>query len=308
MKTRFIFAALAATLLLGGCFQDVHELDPGKNVGYVVPELGWADPALAGTGIHDLLVVVNGESEAYTKHYTNVRDLAREPLEVPSGESTVMVLANAAEADGYQLSGLPPTKFTMAEMLLNIPMLSANVHHNCYGGSSVVKVDRNTFNASPVSLRPVLPSLSMSMRNIPEDYKVLAVQGDVADHVRLVEQNGRVGVASTEQGDDRVLGLVGEDESTVLTLPTVAGKTENTITFEVFVPETPAGNATVRPRQGIVDYALILTFVVQVAKPLECGMTYKMDLDFNTMIPKMYLDSYTISDWEVGFTYNGRVY
>ncbi|MBR4523989.1 MAG: hypothetical protein IKP15_00360 [Bacteroidales bacterium] len=306
MKTRNIFAALAATLLLGGCFQDVHEINPGKNVGYVVPELQWANPALAGTGIHDLLVVVNGESEAYTKHYTNVRDLAREPLEVPAGESSVMVLANATEADGFQVSGLPATKFTMAEMMLWVPMVSPA--QNCYAATSPVKLKSGQLLCPPMPLQPVLPSLTMSLSNIPDEFKVLVVQGDVADHVRLVEQDGRVGVASTEQGDDRVLGLVDGTPRSVLTLPTVAGKTENTITFEVFAPETPAGNATVRPRQGMVDYALILAFVVQVAKPLECGMTYKMDLDFNTMIPKMYLDSYTISDWEVGFTYNGRVY
>lgn len=306
MKTRYIFAALAATLLLGGCFQDVHEINPGKNVGYVVPELQWANPALASTGIHDLLVVVNGESEAYTKHYTNVRDLAREPLEVPAGESTVMVLANATEADGFQVSGLPATKFTMAEMMLWVPMVSPA--QNCYAATSPVKLKSGQLLCPPMPLQPVLPSLTMSLSNIPDELKVLVVQGDVADHVRLVEQDGRVGVASTEQGDDRVLGLVDGTPRSVLTLPTVAGKTENTITFEVFAPETPAGNATVRPRQGMVDYALILAFVVQVAKPLECGMTYKMDLDFNTMIPKMYLDSYTISDWEVGFTYNGRVY
>ena len=306
MKTRYIFAAFAATLLLGGCFQDVHELDPAKNVAYVVPELDWANPALAGTEIHDLAVVVSNPEEAYTKHFTNPRELAREPLEVPAGESQVTILANATEADGFQVSGLPATKFTMAEMMLWVPMVSPA--QNCYAATSPVKLQSGQLLCPPMSLQPILPSLTMSLSNIPDELKVLVVQGDVADHVRLVGQDGRVGVASTEQAEDRVLGLVEGTPRTVLTLPTVAGKTESTITFEVFTPDPTVKGASVRPRQGMVGYALILAFVVQVAKPLECGMTYKIDMDFNTMIPKMYLDSYTISDWEVGFTYNGRVY
>lgn len=306
MKTRYIFAALAATLLLGGCFQDVHEFDPSKNVGYVVPELDWANPALAGTEIHDLTVVVDSPEEAYTKHFANPREFAREPLEVPAGDADILVLANATEADGFQVSGLPATKFTMAEMMLWVPIVSPA--QNCYAATSPVKVKSGQLLCPPMPLQPVLPSLTMSLSNIPDELKVLVVQGDVAEHIRLVEQDGRVGVASTEQAEDRVLGLVEGTPRTVLTLPTVAGKTESTITFEVFTPDPLAQNGTIKPRQGMVGYALILAFVVQVAKPLECGMTYKIDMDFNTMIPKMYLDSYTISDWEVGFTYNGRVY
>ena len=302
-----MIVALAATLLATGCFQDIHEIDPSKHVGYVVPELNWGDPALAGTEIHDLLVSVYSGEDSYSKHYTNVRDIAREPLEVPAGESEILVLANATEADGYQISGLPATKFTMMEAMLcigkDIPA------QNCYAAISPVNMITGVIKKPLLPLCPVFPTLELIMSNIPQDLKVLAVQGDVAAGVRLVEQDGRVGTGSAEQIDDRVLGLVNGTPSTVLTHPTVAGKKECSITFEVFEPDPTVKNSMVaQPRQGIVDYALILTYVVKLDVPLVCGTNYKIEMDFNSMFPEMHLSSYTISDWEIGFTYDGRAY
>ena len=303
-----MIAALAATLLATGCFQDIHEIDPSKHVGYVVPELNWGDPALAGTEIHDLLVSVYSGEDSYSKHYTNVRDIAREPLEVPVGESQVMVLANATEADGFQLSGLPATKWTPAEMMLVTG--KENPAQNCYAAVSPVSLNDHDFKQPPLVLRPVLPTLELSMRNIPDDLKVLVVQGDVARSVRLVGQEDRVGAASAEQGEDRVLGLVTGEPSSVLTLPSVAGKSETTLTVEVFTPDPTVKSVNWRPRpqQGIVDYALLLAFVVKLATPIDCGTTYKINMNFDEMFPEMHLEPYSISDWEVGFTYNGRVY
>lgn len=304
MKTRYFFAAIAAILLLSGCFQDVHEFDVSKNAGLVAPELSWADPDDAGTDIHDLLVVVNSQEESYTKHYTNVRDLARDPLEVSAGKADILVIANAAESDGFHV--LPATKWKPAEMMLMSG--KENPVQNCYAAASPVSLNDHDFKQPPLALRPVLPTVEMSMRNIPEEFKVLVVQGDVARSVRLVGREDRVGAASADQGEDRVLGIVTEDPSTVITLPTVAGKTESTLTVEVFKPSPTTMEWQVRPLQGIVDYALILSFVVKVAEPLDCGMTYKINMNFDEMFPEMRFDSYTISDWEVGFTYNGRVY
>ena len=306
MKTKYIFASIAASLLLTGCFQDVHEIVPGEDAGYVTPVLKWANPSDAGTEIHDLLVVVDGQAESYTRHYASAEEFASEPLDVPPGESNIMVLANATEADGFQLSGLPATRFTMAEMMLTIGQDSPA--QNCYAAIAPVKLKSGELKTPEFSLRPVLPSVEMRMSNIPKDLKVLAVQGDVAAAVRLVEQDGRVGVGSTEQLEYRVLGLVDSTPSTVLTLPTVAGKTESTITFEVFEPDPTVKPASIQPRQGMVEYALILAFVVKFDVPLVCGMNHKIDMDFSSMIPEMHLSSYSISDWEVGFTYNGRVY
>ena len=303
-----MIAALAATLLATGCFRDVHEIDPTRHVGYVVPELNWGDPALAGTEIHDLAVSVLAGDESYSKHYTDVRDIAREPLEIPAGESRLMVLANATEADGFQLSGLPATKWTLEEMMLTIG--KDNPAQNCYAAASSVSLNDHDFKQPPLVLRPVLPTVVMSMRNIPEELKVLVVQGDVARSVRLGGWEDRVGAASAEQGEDRVLGIVTGDPSSVITLPTVAGKTESRLTIEVFTPDPAVKSMNWRPRptQGIVDYALLLAFVVTSPKPLDCGMTYKINMAFDNLFPDMRFDSYTISDWEVGFTYNGRVY
>ena len=306
MKTKYILAAIAASLLLTGCFQDVHEIVPGEDVGYLTPVLKWANPSDAGTEIHDLLVVVDGEGESYTRHYASAEEFASEPLDVSVGEHNILVLANATEADGYQVSGLPPTKYTMTEAMLTIG--DDSPVQNCYAAISPVTLKSGELKTPEFSLRPVLPSLEMRMSNIPEDLKVLAVQGDVAAGVRLVEQGGRVGVGSTEQLEYRVLGLVDGTPSTVLTLPTVAGKTESTITFEVFEPDPTVKPASIKPRQGMVEYALILAFVVKLDVPLECGLNHKIEMDFNSMVPEMHLSSYSISDWEVGFTYNGRVY
>jgi hypothetical protein len=289
MKTRYIFAALAATLLLAGCFQDVHELDPSRNVGFVAPELSWANPADAGTDIHDLLVVVNSEEGAYSKHYSNVREFAREPLEVPAGESSILFLANAGEADGYQLSGLPATKFTMAEMFLYYPLLSALMGHNCYMGSAEVMVGKNEFEAPIAPLKPVLPRISLSMSNIPERARVSVVLGNAAASVRL-NCGSKAGVEPASESLGNIeLGDLDKGDIKTLVPPTVDGASTCDMTLSVTMPDG--------------------TKTVQLHAPrMDCGGEYSLSLDYKNLIIKMDVGSFIIENWDVEHSYDGRIY
>ena len=301
MKTRYVLAALAAILLATGCFQDVHEIDPSKNVGYVVPELQWADPALAGTEIHDLLVIVNGEREAFTKHYTNVRDIARDPLEVPAGECSIMVLANASEADGYRLSGLPATKFTLMEILLYYPVLNALAYNNCYMGSTAVQVDNNAFRSSPTPMKPVMPSVSMSMSNIPEGASVNVAMSNAAASISMVPSEGGTFAPSLQPcNGDIELGDLATGNIKTIVPPTVGGSLTCDMSLSVTLPDGSSSGKSQRGRESLK--------IRMTAPRIDCGGDYSIALDFKNLVTVLEFGTFIIEDWDEEHSYDGRVY
>ena len=309
MKKYIIPAAIAATLLATGCFQDIHELDASKNVGYVVPELQWADPSDAGKEIHDLLVVVSGEGESYTRHYASAKEFASEPLEVPAGEAGILVLANATEADGIRVSGLPATKFTMAEMLINcaiISVLSGNglpVFTEMMAGSSIVHVQPHALYAPVVKLQQVFPILNMTIADIPESKIVEATLDNLADGIVLSTQGGEEAAPGKVTLDGKLTLKTFssmDDHLSGVTHPTVAGDAETEITLTI---RDAADSAS-----GKAQQSLTLRKIKICAPRIDCGKKYTVTLNFKDLVPEMHLGSYNISDWEEGWTYNGRVY
>jgi len=308
MKIHSIFAAFAATLLLSGCFQDVHEFDLSKNVGYVSLDLDWDDPSLAGTDIHDLLVVVNNEAGAFTKHYTDARDIVREPLEVPAGENHILILANATEADGFRVSGLPQTKFTLAEIFITIAIiqvlnaLATPVFNDVMMGSYHLNVAPNTQYVPAVSMREVMPTLSLLMSNIPEGVIVHMSVENMSSSVQVsAASEGPIMSNSLSLGPVELEGLTSaHSETTVTVHPTVRGAMENEMTMTV----SKISQATAGKMQANMT---VQTFKIYTPR-IDCGKKYSIKLDCNDLSPEMHLSSYTISDWEIGFSYNGRVY
>lgn len=294
MKTRYIFAATAASILLTGCFQDVHEIVPGKDVGYVFPELSWANPSDTGTEIHDLLVVVDGGGESYTRHYTSVKEFANEPLDVPAGEYDILVLANATEADGYQVSGLPATK-TWGGCKLEIiaPGLSKTMPPgNCHFGGCTGTIDQHQMTGPTVSLEQVLPAVAMRMSNIPESVGVsVAVCNPAASISLLAEEGGRL-EPSVEEGGVLDIGYLREGVIESLVPPTVNGSLTCDLTLTVTDPGGTSGGKT--------QHAAEPSHVIKMTAPrMDCGKRYTLAIDYSDLIHVLSLgsDTITINDW-----------
>ena len=284
MKIRMIFAALAATLLAAGCFQDVHEIDPSGKVGYVFPELHWANPDDAGTDIHDLLVVVSSQGGAFTKHYSNVRDFAREPLAVPVGEADILVIANATEADGYQLSGLPPTKSSgMAQVLASLRQPVSSLHQAWFGPVTL-GVEDGVVNEVNVSLERLLATITIEFLNVPAGSVLSFTISGVASSVILNDKK------PAGESNNYVLGtLTGNGRQTFYCFPTISGQTRVILSVEVTPPGEPP-----------------YTCVCEVPA-LACGKEYTLQLDYNKLSTYMYVTSHTINEWAEGWTVSGEI-
>lgn len=310
MKTRNLLAALAASLLLTGCFQDVHELDLSKNVGYVAPALQWANPADAGTDIHDLLVVVNSAEGSSTRHYSNVVDFAREPLVVPAGDAGILLLANATEADGIQVSGLPATKFTMAEMLVQASLISVLAGRMSpfsspfVVGYSQASVEQDAMCSPVVDLQHVMPSLSLNMSNIPENTSVQVKIENMARAVILSGADGSAVSPSAEALDPFSLKTLSAADNRVSGTihPTVGGATDCRISLTI----TESGAATSGIRTQRAGDA---SHTVKVTLPrLDCGNNYNLAIDYMDVVHVLSVGSLTIDSWDVEEPYTGRVY
>ena len=294
MKTRYIFAATAASILLTGCFQDVHEIVPGKDVGYVFPELSWANPSDTGTEIHDLLVVVDGGGESYTRHYTSVKEFANEPLDVPAGEYDILVLANATEADGYQVSGLPATKtWGGCELRIITPGSGKTLPPaNCFVGGNEGTVELHHMNGPAIFLDPALSSMSIFMFNIPKGISVsVAVRNPAASISLLAEEGGRL-EPSVEEGGVLDIGYLREGVIESLVPPTVNGSLTCDLTLTITDSGGTSGSKT--------QHAAESSHVIKMTAPrMDCGKRYTLAIDYADLVHVLSLgsDTITINDW-----------
>ena len=291
MKTRHILAAFAASLLLTGCFQDVHEINPAADVGYVASGLQWENPADAGTEIHDLLVVVNGPGVSFTKEYANPAEFASEPLDVPPGQYELLALANMSDADGYVLSGLPATKAVAGPVTVSLKK-PGGAQNQSWFGPSTVTVEQDAVTTAKASLQRLLTTITLDFINVPSGAVLTITLTGVASSVILNEKdaNGHYGVPAGES-TNYVLGtLTGSGKQTFYCFPTVSGQQRVILSVEVTPPGEPP-----------------YTCVCEVPA-VSCGKEYTLQLDYNKLSTYMYVTSHTINEWTEGWTYNGRVY
>ena len=294
MKTKHILAAIAASLLLTGCFQDIHEIVPGEDVGYLTPVLKWANPSDAGTEIHDLIVVVDGEGESYTRRYANAKEFASEPLVIPAGKYNILVLANATEADGYQVSGLPATK-TWGGCKLDIytnGLGSLMPPGNCHVGGCTGTIDQHQMSGPTISLEPVLPAVAMSMSNIPESVSVSVAVCNPAASINLLAEDGGRFEPSDEKGAVLDLGDLSHGDIVTLVPPTVDGSSTCDLTLTVTDSGGTSGSKT--------QHASEPSHIINMTAPrMDCGKQYILAIDYSDLIHVLSLgsDTITINDW-----------
>lgn len=287
MHTKYLFAAFAAFLLITGCNPGSHGLKPTDSpVGYVIPTFQWANPEDAGTDIHDLIVVVDGANKAFSKHFIQMQELISSPLEIPEGKSSVLFLANASEADGYQLSGLPETKASGEISLTPLGRPQKQV----FGSQVGMVLADGELVRTPASLSAVLPSLTLSLQHIPAGVAVNVLFDNMAKNILLSPQ-AEPWAAPGQTGGSYTLGTLTTENNTLsqFVLPTQAGQEQSIITLDFMMGAKRTQCKLFAP-------------VIAVGKKIT------VNLDFNDVSREMHLDSYRISDWEEGWTYRGYVY
>ena len=306
---RKIAILIGTLLLLTGCFHEIHELEmlrdgngegagAGKDAGLLGTVLRWEIPEDAGTAIHSLTLSVGGTSTPFTKNYRNAKEAAGELIPVAAGRNDILATVNMTAADGFVISGLPATKADAAVgdvvVSLKDPVSSPAQAWFAVTATDIRKGEITT--VEPV-LQRLLPGITLNLDNVPAGTRVDITLRNVAGSVNLTakDSGGRWGIPSSDSvGDLQIASLTAASYGPLklegfTLLPTASAFQRCVLTIDV---TSAGGNKT----QCVCDAPL-----------MQIGKTYMLELDYNTLRPFMYLDSYSINPWEDGWTVNGEI-
>lgn len=298
-KTVLYIASLATALFSTGCFHENHELgslESGK--GLIGTSLIWEMPEDASTGIHALTVSVGGAATPFSKHYRDARDAAGEFIAVASGRNDILATVNMIDSDGFSISGMPASKSEsgVGDVTVSLKNPVSSPQQAWFGVTGADVKEKDITIIEP-TLQRLLSSVSVNLINVPAGTNVVLTLSNVAKSVNLTakDANGRYGVPSTESVGDLEIASYTAAAAGPMTLegftvlPTASSFARCILTIDV---TSPNGNKT----QSVCD-----------APHTESGKSYTLDLDFKTIRPYMYLDTYSISEWEDGWTVNGEI-
>ena len=300
-------AVILTPLLLGGvggglltaCYHDDHEFQhnefDGNPVGYVAAQLVWDDEADASATslLNAISVYVQGANGvSRTSSFKSVEECADWLQQLPVGEYDILVTANMDEPSGYQLTSvgspagnlLTPTSVSLSE--------PASSPRQSWYAVTHVTIAENKITVAEVRLQRLLPTLDITIGNMPEGYSISAQIEHVAQSILLTSKDeaNRYGVVSDEEltVDFGSMPSTGTSFSLTKRLMPTASSAERTIIHLYLV--TP---------QGIEQDCVI------DAPRMLIGHDYKLNLSYDDIHPYMYIQSTDVNEWEVGSTLDG---
>ena len=191
-KSTFISIALTAvSFLMAGCYHDYHELRESEfgnlPVGYFAPLIDWEQED-ATVPVRDLTIVAVGSGLSYSKSYAQIPDFAKDPLNIPIGEYTVLSMVNMTESDGYIVTDDMTVSFKD----------SAKVPGQAWFGVTNTIIREDTMVIAETTLQHLLSVLKLNMTNVPEGTSITFTLGNVAQDIKLknLDESGRYGLPS----------------------------------------------------------------------------------------------------------------
>lgn len=277
--------AIVAMLAMAGCYKDNHEFQDGY--GALSLGLQWDNPKDAGTVPHVLTVSIQGDGASFTKRFANPEQLASEPIMLPAGEYDILVTADMAEADGFVVEGLPASKAGsgLGEVAVSLANPSSSPSQAWFSVNHAAIKEGEVTPVEP-KLQRLLASLDLKIANVPSATSIKKTLLSITKTVILTEKghDGRYGAPQSKPS-----GSVSLKDGITNMLPSAAGVERNDILMLI---KTADGKE------------LLVTLDVP---RIDVGKTYTLNLDFNTLLPYMFIDSGSISPWEDGWTVNGEI-
>ena len=297
-KTGFI-AALAAALLFTSCFHEIHELGSlSTGEGLLGTSLGWEMPDDAGTAIHSLTIATGGAATPFSRTYKNAKEAAGELIPVKVGLNDVLVTVNLTDADGFAISGMPASKAEtgVGDVVVSLKDPVSSPQQAWFAVTGADINEREITTVEP-KLQRLLSALTVNLADVPAGTQVVVTLSNVAKSVNLTakDASGRWGLPSTDSvGNLQIATLTAAADGPLsldgfTVLPTAAAFPRCILTIDVTAAN---GNKT----QCVCD-----------APHTESGKAYTLDLNFSTLKPYMYLDTYSINPWEDGWTVSGEI-
>ena len=306
-KRGFLSLAItAAALLLAGCFHNVHEFIPsewggGVKVGYLAASFTWEFEEDNNTVINDLIVAAKGSKALRAERYKDQHASSKDLMQLPAGEYDVLVTLNMEQEDGFIITGIPATNaaisdFEAGDICVSLKDPASSPNQAWYGVSHVTVTDESVTVTETVMQR-LLSIISINLDNVPAGTGVVISISNVAKSLILNARdvNGRYGKPADGAADSITIGVfnptadgtLGVKEFSIL--PTASGKERCLITIDVTTPEG----------QHLV--------YIGDAPRTECGKSYTLNLDYNTLKPYMYVASSEISEWNEGWSVSGEI-
>ena len=295
--------AVAAMLLLAGCFHEMHEIRPSEYpgdtpVGYLAATVEWLQESDAETPVRNITYALAGPGLSQSQSFASEEDAARWLQQLPVGEYDLLVTVNLTEADGYLVSGMPATKAETGLGDVTV-RLKEDIKEilQAWSGQTHVTITEGDITVAAAQLRGLLATLSVSVKNVPDGVQIGLTVSDIAQLVNLSEKDGKgyFGRPGPEVSPDKDLGtLVNGGNGTRLLpdcelFPTADGYDRCHLTLTI----TTADGKT-------------LTCVCDAPR-MDSGVYYLLELDYNTLQSYMQLGSYAIGAWEDGWTISGIV-
>ena len=300
MRTKGYIAAIAAVLLISAsCYHENHELGPlGSGTGLVGTSLEWEMPDDAGTPVHALSIAIGGTATPFSRNYKDDREASGELIPVKVGKNDLLAIVNMTTADGFTLVGMPAAKADagVGDVIVSLTNPVSSPAQAWFGVVGAEVKEKEIIIAEP-KLQRLLSTLTINLNNVPAGTKVAITLSNVAKNVNLTakDANGRYGLPSAESvGDLEIARLSATVDGPLkvegfTVLPTASAFARCILTIDV---TSANGNKT----QSVCD-----------APHTESGKGYTLDLDFKTIRPYMYIDSYSINAWEDGWTVGGEI-
>lgn len=296
--------------MLGACTQENHfdedmpqdentdKYDKSAGVGFLGNDLEWEDLADIQSGINHLRFLVTGNNGVNeVREFNNPLEASEWMLELPTGEYDVLVTANMATKNGFELTETTPTKAALLMEPTYVKLLDiAKEPEQAWNGLAHVKVENNQMSTVHLNLDRLMALFTFKLKNVPDGTTIDVRLRNAANHVNLCEErsSGHWGVPSRTISDDIPVGqlnaannLTGINEFRVF--PTATGIDHTMLLLHI------------KTNKGIeLDYE-------GVAPTMTNGKKYELELDYEKLTPFMYITSTSINDWTDEWSYSGEV-
>lgn len=311
IKKRYISVLiLAGALLLAGCFHGLHEewpLPPGnsneenqdngndKMAGCLAFSSVWEQAADASTLVNSLTVSLSGAEVSETKRFAGFSEMSGYLRELPVGDYDLLATVNMSESQGFTLTGMPATKAAWDKGGISVSFRdSAKSLGQAWFGVGHAGIKKKDTCQVVFNMQRLLPVFRLNIANMPAGASVLLRFSNIARKIELTtaDASGRYGVPGSDCFASFALEPFRVDANGTLNVesvlpPTATGRDRCVLTIITTTGETVSTDNADIPR-------------------LDGGITYDLDLNYNTMLPDMHIGYGSISNWQEGWVIPGE--
>lgn len=288
MKTVRYIILMTAAVALAACSHDVHDFDGDETTGYLAAHLVWEQADDINTHVNNLHIAVDG-THRLTADFSTKEEVATWLQQLPVGDYDVLVTADMSAADGYQLTD-------DGAVSVSNPSVSPS---QAWFAMDHVTLRHDQITTANLTLQRLMASLSVTVRNVPDDVSLTVSACHVAASVALNQRDGsgRLGLPAESTLSVNVPCSANMSLTRAATqatgwhrlLPTASGQSRSLVEILCTHPDG-------RQVLCMCDFPR-----------MESGHSYEVAVNYSDLRPYMYFEWYRINDWTESAVINSEV-